>query len=237
MPAPDRPTPRARPRERPTFRAADGRKLGLLGLVVMALLVGVGASEGAPAPLRTSTPEGAFNAFKKAAADRDFKAMAAHMTPELLGKLTEPVIQSGIIVAGILDKIPLEARKGLQPMMDALAKHGLSEGDLKNAKGNKDAPKALAARVKDKAGLIVDLVEAMNRNSRLDEQTRARDKEEREATLAARLVGVRVTGDTATATLLAKKRDRNTGRMVQKVGPVRFKFVGGTWRISEIPLD
>jgi hypothetical protein len=83
----------------------------------------------------------------------------------------------------------------------------------------------------------VDLVEAMNRGRKVDEETRAREKEDREATLAARLKGLRVTGDTATATVVARKRDRNTGRMVEKEGPIRFKRDRGTWRISEFPLD
>jgi hypothetical protein len=234
MSAPDRPpAPRPLRRGATTFRAGAGSKLGAVGLVL--LLLGLGVAEGAPAPVRTSTPEGAFDTFKKAA-DRDVKAMAAIMAPELLDRTTEKLIESVAPLAALVEAFGGDGLKQVRPLFDALARHGVTEVDLKNAKGNNAAVKALAARVKDKPRLLADLVEAGNRLRKDDAATRKREQEDRENALAAKLKDLRVTGDTASAKVVSRKRDRS-GRMVEKEEPIRFRRVGGTWRISEIPFN
>ncbi len=235
----DRPTSPRPPRPGPTTcRAADWRKLAAVGLLALMLLLGVGAREGASAPVKAATPEEAFDSFRKAAASKDLKTMAALMTPELLDKTTGKVLGAVVFVVGFLEAVGGEdGKKKARAVYAVLNKHGITEADLKKLKGEKDALKALTARAKDKAALLGELVEVMEKGRKVDEKTRAREKEEREATLAARLKDLRIAGDTATATLVHKNLNRKTGKREEKEDPIRFKKIGANWRISEFPLD
>jgi hypothetical protein len=207
--------------------------------MALILLLGVGAGEVASAPVKAATPEAAFDAFRQAAANKDFKGMVALMTPELTDKIFEKVLPGAILVAGLSESLGEDGKKKAKAIYDILEKHGLRQDDLKKAMKDKKggALKELAAKAKDKPGLITEVIDVLQKDQKETEATKARDKEEREAVLTTRLKDVRVTGDTATATLVHKKLNRKTRKREEKEDPIQFKKVGGNWRINNFPLD
>jgi hypothetical protein len=69
------------------------------------------------------TPEEAFDAFKTAARNKDYKALANCWTPES----QEQVLAVMLTGVTVLRGRPEEARKNWKPVTDVLEKHGVTE--------------------------------------------------------------------------------------------------------------
>jgi hypothetical protein len=198
--------------------------------MALVLLVGFGAGDAASAPVKAATPEEAFNAFKKATANKDTRTAMELLTPDLIDQSVEAMIGAG----ALLVILPAEARKNAPPIVGLLKKHGITEDDLKKANGQKDKAKyikGLAAKVKDKVGLIIDITEAQVKRGKEPDKRKEPDEEARRELLAATLKDVKVEGDTATGKVVSRLKDR-TGKFVEKVDTIRFKKIGGNWRID-----
>jgi hypothetical protein len=229
-------------------------KLGAIALVALLLLAGLGAA--APTPAARS-PEEAFGHFKKASAEISMKALLAIVTPELTDRFVAGLIRSGLYDvqkdAFKFDKTGL-ARMRAQERLAVLAWHGVTEGDLKKGpeqpklddprfrfknfweedkkaqEEQKKYARKLAARVKDKVALLLDM-EVLEKKYRTDEKTRKQDREWRAAMLAATLKGLKIAGDRATGTVVIKDKD-GKGKELEREDPIAFKKVGGNWRID-----
>ncbi len=222
------------------------RALGLVALLALVFAVGCGKkkSEAPKGPGGTSTaagtPEEAFKQFQKAAADKDLKGMAALMTPELVDKTFEKVFGMVLLSVGFMEALGgEEGKKAAKAVFASIEKHGITKDDIEKVTKDKkpDALKELTAKVKDKPGLMGELMDTLQKAGKQDEKAKKRDAEEREATLASTLKDVKVQGDTATATLVHKKLDRKTKKREEKEDPIKFKKVDGNWRIDEFPMD
>jgi hypothetical protein len=140
--------------------------------MALVLFLGIGTGKAAPLPaVKARTPKEAFDAFTKAAADRDLRRMTALMAPELADKTTEKVLAGVALALGRAEASKGDARKFLRPIYDILAKHGVTKDDLKKATDKAEGArhiKDLAAKVKDKPGLLGDLMEFGNRSRKVE---------------------------------------------------------------------
>jgi hypothetical protein len=223
------------------------RVLGLVALLALVCAVGCtgkkksdGPGSGTT-PVAAATPEDAFKQYQKAEANNDYRGAAALMTPDLLDKVfTQKVLPGAVLMAGFAEALGgEEGKKQAKNIYEILEKHGISKDDLKTAMKDKKggALKELSAKAKDKPALTGELVEALKKSRKETEESKKKDAEEKEATLAATLKDVKTQGDTATATLVHKKLDRKTGKREEKEDPIKFKKIDGNWRIDEIPMD
>jgi hypothetical protein len=262
MSAPDRPTDSRHPPLPQTIsRAGDWRRLGAAALMALVLLAGLGA--GATGPT-AKAPEEAFDLFKKAVADGNQRAAAAVLSPEQIDRTVATLIQAELLLVQIdtfkSDKTGA-ARKSAQTGLAVLARHGVTADDLRKGPARPKAdfadPKfdfkkyqeeqkkyfaaqlkyagTLAAKVKDKVGLLVDLEDTGKKLRKDDERARKWDQEYKASFRAATLKGLKVNGDRATATFVFNVRGSGKERVREE--PIAFRKIGGNWRIDRVGRD
>jgi hypothetical protein len=119
-----------------------------------------------------------------------------------------------------------EAQAKMQPVIDVLNKHGLDEATLKSLPtgGMAGGPpagdrlKQLVAPIKDRNRFIGDIIRAMKQVSNQAMPPPYQSD--------AKLDGLKIDGDTATATLIQTVGGR------ERREPIKFRKVGWTWKID-----
>jgi hypothetical protein len=218
------------------------RVLGLVALLALVFAVGCSGkkkTEGpgkGTTPAAASTPEEAFKQFQQAAADNDMKTMMTLVTPDLADLMVGQVVVGTLFGLGFLEATGGEEGKTKAKAIRAiLEKHGLKEDELKKLKlTSKDALKELVAKITDKEGLVAALQEEGKKNRKDDENTKKQEQAKREQALSAELKDVKTEGETASGTIVSMRKNI-LGKPQKKEGTIKFKKIGGNWRISEIP--
>ena len=193
------------------------------GLLVIAsiFMTGCGNSGGA------DTPEAAFNSFKSAVSNNDWKTATAQLTNE-----SQDVLASGMMMMAAFASISFdadEAKANEESFNQLLAKHGLDKGAMEseNEDENQDpsaAMKEMMAPVKDKPAFVADMI------AWIDEHAQDDDNGLMEEITTGELKDIKIDGDSASG-MIAMSKDGETNEE-----PIEFRKVNGKWFIH-LPMN
>jgi hypothetical protein len=198
------------------------------GVAALAALLAVGGDAHGQGT-KYATPREAFEAVNRAAAKKDWKTVHEGLTPESGDRLTGYLVHTGALIQlfAPLDKTGRMTAL-VRPLQNAFKKHGLTGETLrkvvkagKAGKGPKErdaALRKLAWLVKDQPGFVAEVSPYFERI-------------EGASVLFGKpiLKDVKVSGDTATGTLVERKGAETSE-------PITFKKVDGGWRV-ELPIS
>ncbi len=202
------------------------------------------------------TPQAVFAAAREAAKTEDWKGFSNCLTAESRDMLGGVVVFMGAAMKGALNalyekedkdkkELIMQVIKGLlKPVMDAYARHGVTEAALDKMVASADklfGGKAEPAQVKkvllkavepvkDRTAFVTDVMTALKKLM----QTFGKGDEVSLGNLFfakdGRLEDLKVEGDSAKAVMIGTKKGE------EKRDPIFFKKQGGGWKI-ELPMD
>jgi len=189
------------------------------------------------------TPQAVFAAAKSALVKKDWNGFFGTLDDDSRDVMAGMMVMVGQMMKAFAGLAPPEKRdeveQGLKAINDVFAKHGLTPDVLKKVtpKGGvfalgqqKDKAKmiatfkGMAAPINDRQAFLADVLTAMQK---LDKD----GKMDAPFAAEAKLEDLKITGDTADATIVSKERDGSTKRE-----PLKFKRGADGWKIA-IPLD
>ena len=171
----------------------------ILAAVAAVLLAGCGGSN--------SSPEAVFNAAKKAAETKDWKAFYGCCDPENAKQLLAGMaMAAGFSVA--------QDKEGEKELKEIFRRHGLDPGKQASMKGDS---KSDLASVKDPAACFQDLMTFCEKKAKGSDANTMMH-------LQGDLADVKIDGDKATGTLTTKGGQK---------GPIAFVRLNGSWYLSE----
>jgi hypothetical protein len=198
------------------------------GAVVATLLALGGGASGQGN--KYATPQAVFDAAQEAAQRKDWKGFYQCLTPESGDRLVGQWILQGL--RGRAGPKTKETEERNRLIDKVFSRHGLTADVTREAqskvfgaffkkgpRGLDDVLKPLLARIKDRGAFLADFVSAMEMaNPRKVEPNAGKSM----------LRGLKVEGDTATATAVTRRGGKDAEE------PIAFRKVDGGWRI-ELP--
>lgn len=192
-----------------------------------------------------STPEKTLEALKAAAASHDDSKLCAYFTPA-----AQKTLAAGMVMMGGFMQAMAKPQKEGEPQDAAEAekneeraeaikalfeKHGLTEGNRPELKINfgdskeqqDEQLRKVADPIKDHCGFFAEMIDLMREHGEHPDARLIEDN--------AKLEGLKVEGDTATAEFVQTRTPKGEDKGRERRSPIAFQNVDGKWLISEVP--
>jgi hypothetical protein len=183
---------------------------------------------------RYTTPEATFEAAKAAAAKHDYSALCDSFTPQAQEEMAAGLVMMSRFMQAWTPSQKAGGKERAvecsERLGEVLQKHGLDAPTIPKVnihlggspEEQSQEVRKLVAPIKDQRAFVTDVLDVLHKygdkpDSRLIEQS-------------ARLTGLNIDGDKATAIFVQSRNGRESSR------PIVFEKMAGEWKISKTPL-